>query len=515
MDMLFFFFFGLPIISIVFCIIVHLFESVENKSISAVFSVGILIFLLSLLDLLEPILQFLLGLFLLILGLVVGIGILIGLIMGIIKLVKCIRNRGGQCKKNAQSQGATFSSQSNQGQSTGSSSTSCQGSSPQAFFQAPSAANKRSSSARKRARKRKPTIPPPPPIQGGWFNTVQGASPSSSSEILEVFDPKGEPLVLGEKDTLASGGEGTVYTLPISPHFLVKIYKDKVRQDSQKMQNMQRRLKDMLTFSSCLKKDFLAWPQMEVRDAQKATIGFLMRKVEGKTFQRFQGGPAIIQKTFPSWTRKELALTALDFVQKVRFLAAQGILVNDFNPANFLVNEQCQVRFIDCDSYQIPGKNGEFHLTHTHFPAFAAPELLNQPEQLKSPRTLHQVEFCTAQIVFLLIMCGLHPYSYHNRKKPGGTPEENLRQGLCPLRPPTSRNPTPLFPEGPWNNLWSTMNDELKTAFASTFLEGHGNPQARVPLRTLEYAISAYCEQLKKKPNSACLMPPIPQPFAL
>ncbi|MGN0867680.1 MAG: hypothetical protein ACI4SG_08415 [Oligosphaeraceae bacterium] len=349
------------------------------------------------------------------------------------------------------------------------------------------------------------------------MNAVQSSSPSSSSsETLKVFDNRGIPLELGEKDILASGGEGTAYTLPISPNYLVKVYKEKTRQDTQKMRERQQRIKAMINLTSCLGKNYLAWPQMDVRNARKETIGFLMRKVEGKSFRLFQGGPAAIQKAFPSWTRKELALTALDFIQKVRFLASQGILINDFNPANFLVNEQCQVSFIDCDSYQVPGENGAPLLTHTYFPAFAAPELLNTPCLLKVPRTLHQVEFCAAQIVFLLIMCGLHPYSYCDPKHPGGTLEENLQKGRCPLRPPTPKNPfpTPKFPQGNWGNLWDSLNDELKAAFTSTFLTGHANPQARIPLNTLEKAVSTYCTQVKKKPKSAHFMPPIQQKCA-
>ena len=60
------------------------------------------------------------------------------------------------------------------------------------------------------------------------MNAVRDSQSSSSSSpspsSLQVFDPKGTPLALGEKDVLGSGGEGTAYTLPFNPRFLVKVY---------------------------------------------------------------------------------------------------------------------------------------------------------------------------------------------------------------------------------------------------------------------------------------------------
>ncbi|MGN0867676.1 MAG: hypothetical protein ACI4SG_08395 [Oligosphaeraceae bacterium] len=348
--------------------------------------------------------------------------------------------------------------------------------------------------------------------QGGWMNAVQSSSsPSSSSaETLKVFDNRGIPLELGEKDTLASGGEGTVYTFPQNPKFLVKIYKEKTRQDIQKMRDRQQRIEDMWALSSCRQENYLAWPQMFVWNSRKELIGFAMRKVEGKSFRLFQGGPAAIRKAFPSWSRKELALTALDFVRKVRFLVFQGVLINDFNPANFLVNEKCQVSFIDCDSYQIPGGKGGPHLTHTYFRAYAAPELLNNPRLLEAPRTLHQVEFSTALIVYSLMMCGLHAYTFY---APNGnlnsTPEENLQKGRCPFS--KGRAPQHLFfPQGNWDRLWSWMNYKLKNAMIQTFCDGHRNPEARATLEDLEEALQQFVlmtSQKKYNPQYSMLEP--------
>lgn len=327
------------------------------------------------------------------------------------------------------------------------------------------------------------------------MNAVQ-TSPGSSSVTLEVFDPKGEPLVLGEKDVLASGGEGTAYTFPENPKYLVKIYKENTLGNGQRMEEIRQRIQDMLNLTDCLKMDFLAWPKMPAMNSRGEIIGFAMPKVEGKSFRLFQGGPDVIQKEFPGWTRRELALTALDYVQKIHFLASQGVLVSDFNPANFLVNEQCQVSFIDCDSFQIPGRNGVPHINHTHFPDYSSPELLNHPQLLKSPRTLHQVEFSTALMVFSLMMCGLHPYCFRDPQETlqGGTLQENLRQGLCPLCPKPREEQTRklLFPQGNWNKLWSWMNFKLKSAMLQTFLEGHQAPEKRATLEELEEALHEF-----------------------
>ena len=94
---------------------------------------------------------------------------------------------------------------------------------------------------------------------------------------------------------------------------------------------------DMSADRDLLNQPGLGWPLMPVFNGNGNAIGFAMRKCEDNSFLALRG-PANIQKCFPGWNRRDLVEKALNFVQKVKLLADHGVLINDFNPANFLVN---------------------------------------------------------------------------------------------------------------------------------------------------------------------------------
>lgn len=304
-----------------------------------------------------------------------------------------------------------------------------------------------------------------------------------------VYDPQGVALKLGERDEKASGGEGVVYAYPANPNILVKIYKANKLANPAKKAEIAARLRAMLANQACVKMPGLAWPLMPVFDAEKNMIGFVMRACKGVPFQSLFAGPKSVQAKFPNWTRRELALTALAFVKRCHELAEAGVLVNDFNPANFLVDEQCNVSFIDTDSYQLCDSRGKAYLAHTHFPSHTAPELLTDQSSLQRPRTIEQVRFSAAILAFQLLMCGYHPYSYYDSATGGvvGTPDENLVAGRCPL----GLGADCRLPEG-WYRLWSWLSGKLKNSFIETFRFGHRDRSRRTSLGQLAYTLQGF-----------------------
>ena len=344
--------------------------------------------------------------------------------------------------------------------------------------------------------------------RGGWLDAVEDSKTSQASTALEVYDRDGTVMRLGDRNERGSGGEGTVYALPMNDRILVKIYKDTLLHDARKMDTLCRRIADMVRLTTCEKMTFLAWPVTSVLNARKEVIGFAMRKCTGKSLLALRG-PRFIKQNFPGWTRRELALTALDYVKKVEALASQNVLVNDFNPANFLVNDKCEVSFIDCDSYQIPAHNGGAHITRTFFPSHVAPELLLNKSLLERPRNIHQVEFGTALTVFHILMCGLHPYNYYDPKHKSacGTPDENLMKGRCPL----GKGSDCLLPRG-WYNLWSWLPFSLKSCFIKMFKDGHANPDARPSLKAIESGLEEMLKLMQKEPERMELEPMRPKP---
>ena len=344
-----------------------------------------------------------------------------------------------------------------------------------------------------------------------WFNGIGTSSTTKRNNHLTVYSLKGTPLNLTESDCKASGGEGTVYSIPGKPNVLVKIYKDDLLQNPAKRAEIEKRIYDMLAISKDIDQSSFAWPRGVVCNSRKQVIGFAMNKCNGISFQAFSGVKSI-QQRFPHWTRRELALVAQDFLTKIQYLASKKILVNDFNPANFLVDQHGNVSFIDCDSFQVPGEGTSTDITKTYFASHVAPELLENPKLLAQPRNIHHVEFGAALTVFNVLMCGLHPYSYFDpsRQSACGTPDENLRKGRCPL----GTGAHCMLPRGNWYNLWSYLTYNLKSSFIQTFRDGHHDPSKRAKLAELQTNLNELLFIMKKDPARLDLNPVKAKPKA-
>ena len=344
-------------------------------------------------------------------------------------------------------------------------------------------------------------------ILGNAFRR-QAAVPTS----FDIFDQHQRQHHLTADNAFSSGGEATTYTLPNYPRAIIKIFKPETLRNKQKAEENYQRVKAMVAIAACRDKgkSFLGWPCVPFFDRSRSFLGFAMYRCSGKPFHVFNGGVNSIRRNFPNWTRKHLLLTAIDFVSKVRFLAEKGVLVNDFNPANFFVDENCRVSFIDCDSYQIPSAHGAPHITKTYFASHVAPELLRNPQLLQQPRNIHHVEFAAAILVFNIVMCGLHPFAFmggHNGSN-CGSPEENLLQGRCPL----GNGNDCLLPAGNWYNLWSWLSFNLKSVFIHMFQDGYADPNARPSLAELEKALRQCVYDLQYAPERDELMPARPKP---
>ncbi len=352
-------------------------------------------------------------------------------------------------------------------------------------------------------------VPTTPGKLGGmWANNV--VAPQADDKNLttggKVYAPSGKPVVIGSQQEIAAGGEGIVYECPANKDFLIKIYKPATRQDKAKMSVIHERIKAMCEIKPLHTCKSFAWPISPVyADAHRREfIGFVMRKCSGKSLASLRSASQV-QNLFPHWDRKSLVKAALDFVLKVQVLASHGILINDFNPSNFLLDKDCQVYFIDCDSYQITDQRGKIHTTGTYFASHVAPELLNNKNALLQPRNIHHVQFGTALIVFNILMYGLHPYSYHDpdHKSACADPETNLRKGRCPLGVGSGC----LLPVGNWYNLWSWLIHDLKSSLIATFQDGHSTPTKRAGLNNLISVLEKQLLTMNMNPDYCKLVP--------
>lgn len=369
-----------------------------------------------------------------------------------------------------------------------------------------------SSQTSQKATSAKQNPPPPQSTQAPKQPAPASTYPLEQEKTqLTVYDYAGTALQLPEDNIVAGGREGTVYSMPKKDNILIKLYNKLQIDNREKHQRNTERLRTMfkllhkLNLGNCQKIP-LAWPVMPIFDKNKTIIGFAMYKCDGVSF-RALGSIAGIKRYFPDWTRRELALTALDFVKKLRNLQKSGVQINDFNPSNFLVDRNCNVSFIDCDSFQIAEGN-KIHVTNTFISSHCAPELLKDKRLLDLPRNAHHLEFGAAIVIFNLLMCGLHPYAYHDplQMTACGNPEENLLNGRCPLGVGAGCK----FPIGNWYNLWSWTSHNVKGGFIRTFRDGHSNPAARTSLADWEKYLHEMIVQMSKYPERTEIFPEQP-----
>ena len=228
----------------------------------------------------------------------------------------------------------------------------------------------------------------PAPQDGvpAWLKQSTGNT-SANRDSITVYDLKGNPLQLTFHHEKASGGEGTVYSLPGNDNFLIKIYKEQTVNAPGKQEELRQKLAAMAAITACRNMDFLAWPRLPVFNEKKQIIGFVMRRCEGKSFLSLRGAENVT-RNFPGWDRKNLALVAQDFLRKVKLLSQYGVQINDFNPANFLVDQNGNVSFIDCDSFQISPRGQNVSITRTFFPSHCPPELLKNKALLGQVRNI-------------------------------------------------------------------------------------------------------------------------------
>ena len=322
---------------------------------------------------------------------------------------------------------------------------------------------------------------------------------TDSRDDITVYDPKGVPLRLHRDDEVAHGGEGVIYRFAQNGGVLIKVCKPETLGEKTKMALFRDRLNAMMRLEECRRADFLAWPLMPVMDKQGGSVGFVMRRCTGRTLRALLA-PVQVRRFFPGWNRIQVAQVALNFLDAVRMLAKHRVLVNDFNPGNFLVDKKGNVRLIDCDSFQIPVENGEPFMTRTYTPEFAAPELLLHPELFNRPRTPEQVRFSLAVVIYMVLMSGLHPYA----RCGGGDPAENLKSGKCPL----DKNSGVRMPVS-WYKSVSWLTPGLRDCFLRMFREGFTAPSRRPLLSELRTELVRFIEVMKssRSENQRAILP--------
>lgn len=293
-----------------------------------------------------------------------------------------------------------------------------------------------------------------------------------------VADDGGTRLALG--NVLGRGGEGTVYTVDGRDDVVAKVYHPTSITPRQ-LHRIDRMLEVGLDTEHPWARH-ICWPTSRLHDGFGRVVGILMPRAGGHDLGRSVFRHTELQKHFGDWDRRQLAQLGLTLLDGFDFLHQSGVLVGDVNPNNIRVISPTEVRFIDCDSYQLedlPCPVGTVHFT---------PPRLQGVEMSNVLRTLDDECFAIATLLFMLLHFGKAPYAQQG----GGTPSENIRTRNFPWR--LGDQYDGLAPEGPWKFIWSNLSYKLKEAFFQSFDASYqGDP---ITVRDLRFVLSRYLHTL-------------------
>lgn len=258
-----------------------------------------------------------------------------------------------------------------------------------------------------------------------------------------VYDVDGNSYRLNSK--LASGGEGIVYK--VDSQDLIKIYRD-----NKVPKYTENKLKLMLEKHIFeLRKNIFA-PKDIVFNNKKEFVGYLMSQARGCKLQEIFGGSD--NESGIDDNEKNYVKLCVNFLETVDFLHSHRIIVGDINPNNILINEKCEMFFIDCDSFQI----GNYPCP-VGTDEFLPPELRGQ-NMNETMRSLGN-EYYSISVMLFKIMCrGVHPY-----QAKGSSMDDNIKNSFFPYEIKGSNSKTPTKSV----QYWESMSLTLREAFYHTF----------------------------------------------
>ena len=222
---------------------------------------------------------------------------------------------------------------------------------------------------------------------------------------LQFVDTHGCPVSLDRK--LASGGEGTVFTVASNSTFVAKIY-----HHAPTAQTVEK-LTAMLRLANPRLLALAAWPMELLYRSGTRTLAGCLRRASA---QRVSADPAPLQSCsvpltsyFPRAGWNFQVRAAANLTAAFDEVHGAGCLVGDVNQSNVVVSSDALVRLIDCDSFQVRA-NGKAYLCEVGVAQYTPPEL--QGKSLRGlVRTENHDRFGLAVLIYQLLFVGRHPYA--------------------------------------------------------------------------------------------------------
>jgi len=271
---------------------------------------------------------------------------------------------------------------------------------------------------------------------------------------MQLTDSGGNPVGLGNR--IGKGGEGNVYEVDGDSSQVAKIYHQTPLSEDQLY-----KLDWMVKQQSASLCKIAAWPEAILHDQRgNEPCGLLMPKVEKSRQLHELYGTTNRRLHFPDVRWHHLLLAARNLAAAFHTLHEQGIVVGDVNQGNLMINHNYNIRFIDCDSFQITD-GGKTYLCPVGTPHFTPPEL--QSKKLSGiARTIDHDCFGLAVLIFHLVFVGRHPFAGRFR----GEGDLLIEEAIAERRFAFSRDKEATLVEPP---PYSLQLDDLPQGLAELF----------------------------------------------
>ncbi len=220
---------------------------------------------------------------------------------------------------------------------------------------------------------------------------------------MQLIDSLGNAVELG--NLIGKGGEGNVFGVMGNSSMVAKIYHNVPLSEEQFC-----KLDWMVGKRTAALSKIAAWPEAILRDRHgNEPCGLLMPRIDKSRQLHELYGTTNRRLHFPEVRWHHLLLAARNLASAFHTLHEQGIVVGDVNQGNLMVNHNYQVRFIDCDSFQVIDGDRTFYCP-VGTPHFTPPEL--QSRKLAGiVRTTDHDAFGLAVLIFHLVFVGRHPFA--------------------------------------------------------------------------------------------------------
>lgn len=315
---------------------------------------------------------------------------------------------------------------------------------------------------------------------------------------MDAYTLSGKMITLQEP-AIKSGGEGAVYNIIGYNNVVAKIYLSKAdaKERESKIREMSS-LSETLGFRNTRILDDIAWPLAPLFNKAKEFIGFGMSRITAKF--ELDDIYSLSQKTNAGMNTDEKIKTLISLCTVVEKLHSCGQIFGDFNPNNIKIDNNCNVKFVDSDSYHFSAGKTVYPCV-VCAPGYVAPELMKKCKGTTYSEyfakggvtfTKETDNFSLAIHCFRMLMNGCHPFNCkkHTRNV-GSTPapsiDKRVEKGETPFFTTVANFTTP-----DWAPDIKCLPMYLRRMFERAFVDGHANPSARPSATEWKQALVKY-----------------------